>query len=365
MPTSPGSRRADRHGDVADFAEAGGCSSSGWPRNAAGAAARAGRRLRPRVEHSADGDDDHESWLSVATSSRCSRRTSTARPGRATAPRSMPIFAPVRRAASAWQGSGSFATPSPRAARACAPVRRRTCGGAARQRRAVRRRSPPGRACSRGSSGCRCRWSRRWCSPSPASSSTGLAAESKRWHAARRRSRQVLRVRARRRRSSPTPSARPRMGRRRAAGRSRFRRASRVEQLELLGIAAASRQRADGALMYKWRGQPLSVYVLNSEHPRVGVSRDWSSGSARRRSSGRRAAAPTRSSRAAACRRSSSRPLRAEGRAESGTGSWYRNNMMTTRWMIAAAGAIGVGVLTASALLGPTTHVRVRWADPD
>jgi peroxiredoxin len=37
--------------------------------------------------------------------------------------------------------------------------------------------------------------------------------------------------------------------------------------------------------------------------------------------------------------------------------------MMTTRWMIAAAGAIGVGVLTASALLGPTTHVQVA-AEP-
>jgi peroxiredoxin len=32
--------------------------------------------------------------------------------------------------------------------------------------------------------------------------------------------------------------------------------------------------------------------------------------------------------------------------------------MITTRWMIAAAGAVGAGVLTASALLGPTTHVR-------
>jgi thiol-disulfide isomerase/thioredoxin len=45
--------------------------------------------------------------------------------------------------------------------------------------------------------------------------------------------------------------------------------------------------------------------------------------------------------------------------------------MMTTRWMIAAAGAIGVGVLTASALLGPSTHVRPEGineesgADPD
>ena len=37
--------------------------------------------------------------------------------------------------------------------------------------------------------------------------------------------------------------------------------------------------------------------------------------------------------------------------------------MMTTRWMIAAAGAIGVGVLTASALLGPTTHVEVLGSD--
>ena len=32
---------------------------------------------------------------------------------------------------------------------------------------------------------------------------------------------------------------------------------------------------------------------------------------------------------------------------------------MMTRWLIAAAGAIGVGVLTASALLGPTKHVEV------
>ena len=39
--------------------------------------------------------------------------------------------------------------------------------------------------------------------------------------------------------------------------------------------------------------------------------------------------------------------------------------MMTTRWVIAAAGALGVGVLTASALLGPTTHVEVDEADGD
>ena len=32
---------------------------------------------------------------------------------------------------------------------------------------------------------------------------------------------------------------------------------------------------------------------------------------------------------------------------------------MITRWVIAAAGAIGVGVLTASAMLGPTKHVVV------
>jgi peroxiredoxin len=32
---------------------------------------------------------------------------------------------------------------------------------------------------------------------------------------------------------------------------------------------------------------------------------------------------------------------------------------MMTRWVIAAAGAIGVGVLTATALLGPTKHVEV------
>jgi peroxiredoxin len=38
--------------------------------------------------------------------------------------------------------------------------------------------------------------------------------------------------------------------------------------------------------------------------------------------------------------------------------------MMTTRWMIAAAGAIGVGVLTASAVLGPTVHVDVEDPPP-
>ncbi len=37
--------------------------------------------------------------------------------------------------------------------------------------------------------------------------------------------------------------------------------------------------------------------------------------------------------------------------------------MINTRWMIAAAGAIGVGVLTASTLVGPTTHVQVAESD--
>jgi cytochrome c biogenesis protein CcmG/thiol:disulfide interchange protein DsbE len=36
---------------------------------------------------------------------------------------------------------------------------------------------------------------------------------------------------------------------------------------------------------------------------------------------------------------------------------------MMTRWVIAAAGALGVGVLTASALLGPTKHVAVLPED--
>jgi peroxiredoxin len=36
---------------------------------------------------------------------------------------------------------------------------------------------------------------------------------------------------------------------------------------------------------------------------------------------------------------------------------------MITRWVIAAAGAIGVGVLTASALLGPTKHVEMLDED--
>lgn len=38
---------------------------------------------------------------------------------------------------------------------------------------------------------------------------------------------------------------------------------------------------------------------------------------------------------------------------------------MNTRWVIAAAGALGVGVLTASAILGPTTHVPVQGSDGD
>jgi len=43
-----------------------------------------------------------------------------------------------------------------------------------------------------------------------------------------------------------------------------------VEQLELLGIRRCiSTEGMTAHLMYKWRGQPLSVYVLNSEHPRV------------------------------------------------------------------------------------------------
>ena len=38
---------------------------------------------------------------------------------------------------------------------------------------------------------------------------------------------------------------------------------------------------------------------------------------------------------------------------------------MTTRWMIAAAGAVGVGVLTASGILGPTRHVQVAESSAD
>ncbi len=42
-------------------------------------------------------------------------------------------------------------------------------------------------------------------------------------------------------------------------------------QLELLGVRRCiSTDGMTAHLMYRWRGQPLSVYVLNSEHPRVG-----------------------------------------------------------------------------------------------
>jgi peroxiredoxin len=39
--------------------------------------------------------------------------------------------------------------------------------------------------------------------------------------------------------------------------------------------------------------------------------------------------------------------------------------MMTTRWVIAAASAVGVGILTASMMLGPTSHVEVIGTDGD
>jgi len=45
-----------------------------------------------------------------------------------------------------------------------------------------------------------------------------------------------------------------------------------VQQLELLGVRRCiSTEGLTAHLMYTWRGQPLSVYVLNSEHPRVGA----------------------------------------------------------------------------------------------
>ena len=80
-----------------------------------------------------------------------------------------------------------------------------------------------------------------------------------------------------------------------------------VEQLELLGIRRCiSTEGTTAHLMYKWRGQPLSVYVLNSEDPRVEL--DPAVGGAFR--SGRvdlveEAAAPTRSWRGGGRRRSS------------------------------------------------------------
>ncbi len=46
-----------------------------------------------------------------------------------------------------------------------------------------------------------------------------------------------------------------------------------VEQLELLEVRRCiSTQGTTAHVMYKWRGQPLSVYVLNSSHPRVGAA---------------------------------------------------------------------------------------------
>jgi anti-sigma factor RsiW len=45
-----------------------------------------------------------------------------------------------------------------------------------------------------------------------------------------------------------------------------------VEKLELLGLRRCiSTDGVTAHAMYKWRGQPLSVYVLNSGYPRVGI----------------------------------------------------------------------------------------------
>jgi anti-sigma factor RsiW len=45
-----------------------------------------------------------------------------------------------------------------------------------------------------------------------------------------------------------------------------------VEQLELLDLRRCISSEGQTAhVMYKWRGRPFSVYVLNSEHPRVGA----------------------------------------------------------------------------------------------
>jgi anti-sigma factor RsiW len=44
------------------------------------------------------------------------------------------------------------------------------------------------------------------------------------------------------------------------------------EELQLLGVRRCiSTEGQTAHLMYKWRGQPLSVYVLNSAHPRIGA----------------------------------------------------------------------------------------------
>jgi anti-sigma factor RsiW len=43
------------------------------------------------------------------------------------------------------------------------------------------------------------------------------------------------------------------------------------EQLELMELRRCiSTEGITAHMMYRWRGQPLSVYVLNSAHPRVG-----------------------------------------------------------------------------------------------
>ena len=91
--------------------------------------------------------------------------------------------------------------------------------------------------------------------------------------AARRRSRQVLRVLVTSRDHSRRQGARPRMGRGpRLDGQGAGERA-RSSSWSCSASAAASRQKARPLIvMYKWRGQPLSVYVLNSAHPRVGAA---------------------------------------------------------------------------------------------
>ena len=211
---------------------------------------------------------------------------------------------------------------------------------------------------------CRCRWPPRWCSPSPAFSSSGSGTASKRWHAARRRSRQVLRVRAAAARSIPDAKA---LGREWAQARGWT---LKVPDKRAGRAAGAARcpplhldRRHDGAPDVQWRGQPLSVYVLNSEIRASDRRRElvetaraggviWSKGGRTYAIVARGRPSDSSTSR---CTCNEQLNSTVESRDQSRATDRGLNNMMNTRWMIAAAGAIGVGVLTVSALLGPTS----------
>ena len=164
--------------------------------------------------------------------------------------------------------------------------------------------------------------------------------------AARRRSRQVLRVFEPPDDHSGCEGARPRMGRGLVAGRSRCPTASPLEQLELLEHAPLHFDQGHDRSRDVQVARPAAVGV-RAEHrapARGSAHRSSWSDSARRSSSGRKEAAPTPSWRAGGPPISSTWRSTSRGRRNRVTAFkkiQKVQSMMTTRWMIAAASALG------------------------